>query len=149
MFVSNVRLSPEPGSGGLAYVEGQINDFFTDLADTSQDVGPAAHERRVRRQRLNALKKWKVVDGNQIDAWLDIHDGVRRAYGAFLTPSAVLAELVGLNPDRPVNKLEPSLQVHARSSLVRDRNIYFDEAAARALACHSTRLPSTFLSVCA
>lgn len=128
VFVSNVRLSPEPDQGGLAYLEEKIKGFFTELADKGQDVGPVAGERRLRRQRLNALKKWKIVEGNQLDAWLDIHDGVRRAYGAFLTPGDVLADLVGLNAGLPAEKLEPVLQVHARSSLVRDRNIYFDEA---------------------
>lgn len=128
VFVSNVRLSPEPDAGGLTYVEDKIRDFFADLADAGQDVEPLGAERRARRQRMGALRKWKVIDGNQIDAWLDIHEGVRRAYGAFLTPGDVLADLVRLNPELPADKLEPALQVHARSSLVRDRNIYFDEA---------------------
>ncbi|WP_327640036.1 hypothetical protein OHB24_17160 [Kribbella sp. NBC_00482] len=128
VIVSNVRLSPEPDRGGLDYVEEKIKQFFTELADTSQDVGPIARERQLRRQRLRALKKWKVVDGNQLDAWLDIHDGVRRAYGAFLMAGDVLADLIGLNPELPAGQLEPALQTHARSSLIRERNIYFDEA---------------------
>lgn len=128
IVVSNVRLSPEPDRGGLAYLEGKINDFFADLADTGKDVGPLARERSLQRQRLRALKRWKVVDGNQLDAWLDIHEGVRRAYGAFLTPGDVLADLVGLDRDLPADKLEPPLQKHARGSLIRDRRVYFDEA---------------------
>ncbi|RNL77586.1 NACHT domain-containing protein [Nocardioides marmorisolisilvae] len=128
VFVTNVRLSPEPGAGGLEYVGTRIEEFFADLADTSQDVDPVASERRARRQRLSALKRWKVVEGNQLDAWLDVHDGVRRAYGAFLTSGDVLADLIRLNPELPADKLEPALRVHARNSLVRDRNIYFDEA---------------------
>lgn len=128
VFLTNVRLSPEPGRGGLAHVEGKIAEYFADLADTSQDVGELRQQRRLRRQRLQPLKKWRVVDGNQIDAWLDVHDGVRRAYGAFLTTGDVLAELVGLSAEVPVDKLGPALRMHARNCLIRDRNVYFDEA---------------------
>lgn len=128
VFISNVRLSPEPGRGGLAYVEGKVAEYLAELADTTLDVTPVARERRARRQRLSGLKKWKILDGNQLDAWLDVHDGVRRAYAAFLTPGDVLAELIDRHPTLPASELEPALQTHARNSLIRDRNIYFDEA---------------------
>jgi hypothetical protein len=128
VFVSNVRLSPEPGRGGLAYVEDKLADYFADIADPSQDVGELREVRRLRRQRLHPLTRWRVVDGNQIDAWFDIHEGVRRAYGGFLTPGDVLADLVGLRPDIRADQLGSALQVHARNALVRDRNVYFDEA---------------------
>ncbi len=127
-FVSNVRLSPDPVDGGLAYVEEKISGFFSELNDRSLDDGPGRHERRTRRQRVQPLKKWRLVDGNQIDAWFDIHEGVRRAYDGFLTTGDVLADLVALRADLPAKDLEPALQIHARNSLVRDRNIYFDEA---------------------
>lgn len=128
VFVSNVRLSPEPERGGLAYVEAKIVEYLADLRDKSQDVGELGHARRLRRQRLQPLKKWKVVDGNQIDSWLDVHDGVRRAYGGLLTTGDVLADLVGLNSELPTDQLRSALQKHARNSLIRDRNVYFDEA---------------------
>lgn len=128
VFVSNVRLSPDPTSGGLAYVEERIAGFFAELNDRNLDVGPGRIERQTRRQRLQQLKKWRVVDGNEIDSWFDIHDSVRRAYDGFLTTGDVLADLVALRADLPAKDLEPALQLHARNSLIRDRNVYFDEA---------------------
>lgn len=129
VFLSNVRLSPAPRSGGLAFVENRIQTFLKGISDPdADDGGLGGREVRLRRQRLQPLKNWKVVDGNQLESWLDAHQDVRRAYGAFLTPGDVLADLLERDPTLPAAQLEPALQGHARGRLISDRNVYFDEA---------------------
>lgn len=128
VFVTNVRLSPEPEHGGLDYIENNIVNHLADIRDRSQDAGPSGGERRLRRERLLPLEEWKVIDGNQVESWFDRHEGVRRAYGGFLTSGDCLADLASAFPGLRASELEPALQTHARNSLIRDRRVYFDEA---------------------
>lgn len=54
--------------------------------------------------------------------------GVRRSFNAFLTPADIFASLSQFTDRLPVSDLQPGLHRHARTALVGERAIYFDEA---------------------
>lgn len=131
VFVTNVPLTPVPESGGLATLYRNIEDYLAGVDDDTYDDGSnpsTTRERKVRASRLGRLKSWRIWDGNQIDGLLDADEGVRRAFDGFLTAGDVLADITRLSDNLPADELGPALQAHARSSLIRERNLYFDEA---------------------
>jgi hypothetical protein len=77
---------------------------------------------------MGRIRGWRIWDGNQVDAMLTVHHGVRRAFNAFLTASDVFASLSQFTDKLPLDELRPGLHRHARSALVGERAIYFDEA---------------------
>ncbi|MFF0528686.1 NACHT domain-containing protein [Nocardia amikacinitolerans] len=127
VIVTNVPLTPTPGSGGFDFLNANIEKFIDDLADDSRDVSSGA-ERKAKRRRLSRLRKWRIWDGNQVDGLITKHHGVRRAFGAFLTVPDVFAHLADFTDKLPLHELQGGLHRHARAALIGDRSIYFDEA---------------------
>ena len=127
VFVTNLRLSPSMPDGRLAKIESNIEDWFATL---NQPTEPEAAERtrQAMSGRMRRVKTWKVVDGNDLDGWLDTYGSVRNGFRAFLTTGDVLGELLQDAGHILPADLEPSLREHSRSSLIRERMVYFDEA---------------------
>jgi hypothetical protein len=73
IFTTNVTLSPVPGSGGIDRVNREI-------------------QRYVDKKNL-PLRGWEVWHHDKICRLLEVHDGVRRTYGAFVTAGDVLADV--------------------------------------------------------
>lgn len=71
IFTTNVTLSPDPQRGGIDQV-GKLIESFNDKL---------------------GLLGWAVWHQDQICRYLDDHDGVRRTYGALITPGDVLADV--------------------------------------------------------
>lgn len=132
VIISNVPLTPTPGTGGLDIVSNNIENFIRTSDESARDIDKAAKLRREkRRSRLARLRKWRIWDGNQVDALVSCrHAGVRRAFKAFLTPDDVFAHLSEFTDKIPISDLEPGLRRHARTSLTGERSLYFDEAGA-------------------
>jgi hypothetical protein len=129
VFVTNVALTPTPEVGGEALVNKSIEAFLHSFDDGTRDVGDDGTRRRLEKKaRMGRIRRWRVWDGNQIDALLSVHDGVRRSFRAFLTVPDVFAHLGQFTDKLPLDELGPGLQRHARSALVGDRAVYFDEA---------------------
>jgi hypothetical protein len=133
VFITNVPLSPVPRTGGLATLNKNINDFLGSLSDSSADQGghtggTAKRLREAKRDRMFKLRAWRFWDANQVDALLTAHAGVRRAFGGFLTVPDVFAHLADFTDKLPISELEPGLRRHARTALMGERSIYFDEA---------------------
>lgn len=139
VFITNVPLTPVPETGGLAVIDRQIASFLADLADDSAilpieqagDLAGAAvlrGQHAEQRRRMRRLRKWRIWDGNQIVGLLDAHDGVRRSSAGLLTPGDILASISQVSDTLPVDELGPALQEHARAALIRERNVYFNEA---------------------
>ncbi len=129
VIVSNVPLTPTPDSGGLAQLDQRIAAYIQDLSDDSRDVDDAAAARRKARSgRMARLRKWRIWDGNQIDALVTAHAGIRRAFGSFLTVPDVFAHLADFTDKLPLDELESGLRRQARLALTGDRLIYFDDA---------------------
>lgn len=75
-FITNVPLTPTPGTGGEALINRNIENFLHSFDDDSRDVGEGARRRRLTQQaRMGRIRAWQVWDGNQIDALLRVHDG--------------------------------------------------------------------------
>lgn len=70
-FTTNVSLSPVPRSGGIDRVDELISSY----------VGKGL-----------PLRDWAVWHHDQICSFLDVHDGVRRAFDGLIMPGDVLAE---------------------------------------------------------
>jgi hypothetical protein len=136
VFVSNVPLTPVPGSGGFdtvntkirGYIDGLSNERAEDHLSRGQGASARTADRRARRDRMKRLRGWRIWDGNQIDNLVDANDDVRRAFDGFLTAGDVLKDLSALSPRLSGPELGPALEQHARWALIQERNVYFDEA---------------------
>ncbi|WP_218018210.1 NACHT domain-containing protein, partial [Nocardia shimofusensis] len=129
VIVTNVPLTPTPGSGGFDTVNASIQTYLDLLADGTRDANDRATAARKRRQRrMSRLRAWRIWDGNQVDGLITKHQSVRRAFGAFLTVPDVFAHLAEFTDKLPLHELEGGLRRHARAALIGDRSIYFDEA---------------------
>ena len=127
VFITNVPLSSVPGSGGHDETLQAIRDYIDTLADASRDVGDGA-ERKAQHDRLSRIRRWRIWDANQIQPLLDAHADVRRAFPAFFTAADAFAHMAELTGNIPADKLEPALRAHARTTLIGEGMIYFDEA---------------------
>lgn len=136
VFVTNVPLTPVPGSGGFDTINTNIHSWIDALSDGSaedhldwgQGRNAARSLREAKRDRMRRLRKWRIWDGNQIDGLVDANDGIRRAFDGFLTAGDVLKDLSVLSTALSESELGPALEGHARWALIQERNIYFDEA---------------------
>jgi hypothetical protein len=129
VIVTNVPLTPVPGTGGHDGLNRSIEAYIANLADGSRDIGGIAKaERRAKLARISRIKKWRFWDGNQIQTLLDANAVVRRAFPAFFTAADVFANLAEFTDSLPLSELEPGLRAHARTTLMGEGSIYFDEA---------------------
>ncbi|MBF6289055.1 NACHT domain-containing protein [Nocardia cyriacigeorgica] len=129
VIVTNVPLTPTPGSGGFDSLNTRIRAYIDAFADDTRDVDSSAErQRKDKLRRLRRIRKWRIWDGNQVDGLITKHQGVRRAFGAFLTVPDVFAHLAEFTDKLPLHELEGGLRRHARAALIGDRSIYFDEA---------------------
>lgn len=127
VFITNVPLTSVPASGGHDWLNKAIQEYIGNLADASRDVSDGA-VRKAKLARLSRIRKWRVWDGNQIQAMLSQHAGIRRAFPGFITAADVFANLAQFTDSLPVEELEPGLRAHARTALIGEGFIYFDEA---------------------
>ncbi len=127
VFITNIPLTPVPESGGHDRLNKAIQDYINSLADTSRDVNDGA-QRKAKHARLSRLKKWRFWDEKQIQTLLMGYPGVRRAFPGFLTAADVFAHLAEFTNALPLEQLEPGLRAHARTTLIGESSIYFDEA---------------------
>lgn len=127
VIITNVPLTPVPGSGGHDWLNASIQRYIKGLEDSSRDVGSGA-ERKAKLRRISRLRKWRLWDGNQIQALLTVYPGVRQAFPAFITAGDVFANLAEFTGSLSLEQLEPALRAHARTTLIGEGIIYFDEA---------------------
>ncbi len=129
VFITNAPLSAVPEVGGHDKIHQNIKGFIENLRDGRRDVQESDKRTRLAKlQRLEHVKEWRIWDGNQLSALLATAPGVRRAFSSFLTAPDVFASLHEVTEKLPLEQLEPALREHARTSLIRDGQIYFDEA---------------------
>ncbi|WP_280482740.1 NACHT domain-containing protein [Nocardia cyriacigeorgica] len=127
VVITNVPLTPVPEVGGFDRIKTLYQEYIARLEDTSHDVR-SGEDRKQKAARLGKIRKFRVWDGNQVDALISRYDNVRRAFVPLLTVSDVLANLSELSDTLPVVDLEEGLTRHARTTLVTDRYLHFDEA---------------------
>ncbi|MFD2414796.1 NACHT domain-containing protein [Amycolatopsis pigmentata] len=127
VVVTNVPLTPVPGAGGHDRLRKAIQDYIDKLEDSSHDVDDGS-ERRARHARISKIQKWRVWDENQIKILLTRYKGVRNAFPGFLTAADVFAHLTQFTNALPIEQLGPGLRAHARTTLIGESAIYFDEA---------------------
>jgi len=130
IFLTNVALTPVQTTGGHDRIRINIRDYRDKLNNPSRDIdnAEAVMDRVQRRKRIEHIKAVRFWDGNQIDALLTAHEGVRRRFDAFLTAQDVFSFVSELTGNAPVKDSEPVLLDHARTELLSDGLIYFDEA---------------------
>lgn len=127
VFITNVPLTPTPGSGGHDETLAAIKTYIDNLADASRDVGDG-EERVAKHQRLSQIRKFRIWDANQIRRLLELNPGVRRAFPGFFTAADAFAHMSELTGYLPNDQLEPGLRAHARTTLMGESSVYFDEA---------------------
>ncbi|MFD5921747.1 hypothetical protein ACFVYP_33110 [Kitasatospora sp. NPDC058201] len=110
LFTTNVVLSPIPAVGGVDRVEVLI---------------------RSEAKRLEIpLKGFDVWHFDEICRYLELHDGVRRAYAAFTTPGDVLARMLEALPEA-VPETSEMIRTHASMELVADQWVGLGQAGAQ------------------
>lgn len=111
VFVTNVRLSSVPGSGGLDKLDAYLS------------------ERRAKSLADKGFRGWKIWHRDQLNALLTVHDSIRHAFPAMLTVGDVLSRLSSLSSRLPrPEELREMLIDHARSALIGERWVNFSEA---------------------
>jgi len=128
VFITNIALTPTPGSGGHDYLLQKIAEYGASLADPSRDVDDHGAARRQRLRRLRRIDKIRFWDRNKLTALLNLHGGVRKAFKGLMSVPDVLSDLAALSDALPANELEDGLRRHARSALLSDGRLYFAEA---------------------
>lgn len=127
LFITNVALTPLQDNGGHDRINTAIENYLAELADASRDLDDGA-ERKAKLARMRTLRAWRVWDENQIQALLREHADVRHAFPGFLSAADVFANLAQITDSLPLDQLEPGLRAHARTTLMGEGTIYFDEA---------------------
>ncbi|MEU0856552.1 AAA family ATPase [Streptomyces griseofuscus] len=110
IFTTNVPLSPVPETGGIARVNRLISAYAEDAKI--------------------ALKGWAVWHADEICRFLDIHEGVRRAFAHFITPGDVLSRLFSTISDADVETTE-LIRAHAGRELLSDQWVRLGQAGAQ------------------
>ncbi|MEV0427860.1 hypothetical protein [Micromonospora sp. NPDC050495] len=153
LVITNVMLTPFPEVGGHDVLHANITNYLNRLRDDTRDTGgEATAERRARLARLSRIKKVRFWDGNQVQALLNVHPGVRDAFPGFLTAGDVFAALTQFTDNIPLKDLETGLRAHAKTTLMGGEGlIYFDEAGGgdgQGIPVHDVAidLPITFAS---
>ena len=152
IIITNVTLTPFPVVGGHDVLDTNIAAYLGHLEDDRRDVDEKATEKRkARLARLKRIQKVRVWDGTQIHALLKAHPGVRNAFPGFLTAGDVFAALAQFTDNIPLKDLEAGLREHAKTTLMGEGFIYFDEAGSgdvRGIPVHDVAidLPVTFAS---
>ncbi|MEV7872660.1 hypothetical protein AB0P17_42655 [Streptomyces sp. NPDC088124] len=111
IFTTNVPLSPVPETGGIARVDRLVSSY--------------ANKSKV------ALKGWALWHGDEICRFLDIHEGVRRAFAHFITPGDVLSRLLTTVSDADADTAE-LIRAHASRELLSDQWVRLGQAGAQA-----------------
>ncbi|WP_336648351.1 NACHT domain-containing protein [Microbacterium sp. MMO-10] len=135
IFVTNVALTPVPGSGGFDTIMMEIKNYIKKAYERIDDAGNDEELRAIRKNQAARLLDIKAVyfwDLYQIDALVAAHADVRWANNALLTAGDVLAAIPTLLNSVPESDLERALRAHARTTLVTGGRIYFDEAGGTA-----------------
>ncbi|PZS33132.1 MAG: hypothetical protein DLM61_05705, partial [Pseudonocardiales bacterium] len=129
VFVTNVPLTPVPGSGGHDRIRQSIDNYVATLRDDSRDTDDGT-QRKAKLARITAIKHIRFWDGTKVTTLLNLRDGVRRAFPGFLTAGDVLADLSQISDYAPPDQFGTVLQADARTTLMGgEGRIYFDEAA--------------------
>ncbi|MGW6304008.1 NACHT domain-containing protein [Streptomyces niveus] len=110
VFTTNVPLSPVPETGGIARVDRLISSYSENSKVT--------------------LKGWSVWHGDEICRFLDIHEGVRRAFAHFITPGDVLSRLLTTVSDADAETAE-LIRAHAGRALLSDQWVRLGQAGAQ------------------
>lgn len=127
LIVTNVALTPVHDLGGHDQIQQSFRAYFDELDDSSRDLDGGAR-RLERRRRLSKLRGWKIWDANQVQALLRTYPQVRQGIPGLLTPGDIFASLGEVFGVLPAKDVEAGLRAHARTALVGEGNIYFDEA---------------------
>lgn len=127
LIVTNVGLTPVHGVGGHDQIHAAFHAYFDDLNDSSRDLDGGAR-RTARRQRLSKLRGWKIWDASQVQALLSTYPQVRQGIPGLLNPGDIFASLGEIFDVLPAKDVEHGLRAHARTALVGEGSIYFDEA---------------------
>jgi len=132
IFVTNIRLTPFPSSGGFDALRHQIRIYVERVRREAEDE-PDEERRmlsRARAARLERITRFYFWDYFQIEALVNAHPSVRHAHTAFLTAGDVLSAIPTLLNLVREDNLEDALRSHARTTLMTGGRIYFDEAGA-------------------
>lgn len=133
VFITNVALTPVQNTGGHDTIRKNIRAYRDKFTDPSRDIDDEGVilDRVQRRKRIAHIKTVRFWDGNQLDALLSTNEGVRHRFDAFLTASDVFTFISELTGNVAVKDSEPVLLDQARTELLSDGLVYFDDAGDR------------------
>ena len=127
VFVTNVRLSAYPESGGRDTIERKVAEFRAESATRSAKANDSHHPDAVRDARLLQIRSLRVLDRTWVQNALTNADSVRKAFPALLTATdafSMLAELTGRISE---GSLPDAFRDHARKRLSLDGAVWVVE----------------------
>jgi hypothetical protein len=129
VFITNVALTPFPGSGGRDMIEGRIKAYRDNvarlLAAATADERP---DRKESNRRLAQIKSIRVLDRRWVNGALAGSDSVRRAFPEMLTAADVFAGIAEYTGGSiAVSSITDALLEHARQALTIDGAVWMAE----------------------
>jgi hypothetical protein len=118
IFVTNVRLSSVPGTGGIDRVHGHVWERRRRALDKKGRDSLAAR----------GLRDVKIWHRDQINGLLTKYQGIRQGFKGLLTVGDLVARLGELNGLLDPAEFEPFLTTHAKMSLGSERWVNLREA---------------------
>jgi Cdc6-like AAA superfamily ATPase len=131
VFISNVRLTPAARTGGFDSVLRAISEKIEQMSDSPPPEARGSASKWFQ-SRLEDLRRteWRVWDGVQLWALVEKHQEVRRAFPSFLTAADVFSFFTSNSGLEASKHLSDALRSHARTTLLGEGSVYFDEAGA-------------------
>jgi len=128
VFVTNVPLTPFPGSGGRDTIEQLIRDYRAQV-DKSVTSATDSNSRRYRnrQRRFAQIESIRVLDRRWVTGALAGSDAVRKAFPQMLTAADVFAGIADFTGTLPVASMTEALREHARQSLSIDGAVWMAE----------------------
>jgi hypothetical protein len=134
VFVTNVRLSSAAGTGGIdslnEIIRERLHRIYLHERFARGNLERGRRESGNKRNTLRArgLRAWKIWHRDQINALLNVEEGIRHAFPAMLTAGDILARLEELSSVSNPQELHSVLTAHAWKTLNTERWINFSEA---------------------
>ena len=134
IFVTNVRLSSAARTGGIDSLNEVIRErihrpYLSErFARPKFERGPKGPGSKADTLSARGLRDWKIWHRDQLNALLNVEEGIRRAFPAMLTAGDILSRLGALSELLDPQEIYPVLTAHAWNTLKTERWVNFAEA---------------------
>lgn len=128
IFVTNVSLTPYPGSGGWDTIQDNLSKYREALKERARKSRSRGSALKTASARMASITSVRVLAREWVIPALNKSASVRRAFPALLTAPDVIAELLQMTNALSLEGTTEALKAHARKSLTVDGTVWMAEA---------------------